>query len=119
MTQSLLNMINECQLELGLPVTSSVYASGDATTLQMASLANRVLDELRQMHEWTQMQWEFVVITAPPINTTGNIAANSAVITNIPSTTGILPYVFQVQGPGIPISSRVLSVDSTSQVTMT
>ena len=120
MTQSLLNMINECQLELGLPVASSVYASGDATTLQMASLANRVIDELRQMHEWTDMQWEFVIKAQPPISVTGNIAANSTVITNIsPNTTGLQPYVFQVQGPGIPISSRIATVDSPTQVTMT
>ena len=119
MPQTLLQMIQECQIELGLPVATSVYGSGDATTMQMAGLANRVLDELRQMHAWTQMQWEFVIQVQPPIITTGNMAANSAVITNIPSTAGIQPYVFTVQGPGIPISSRVLSVDSANQITMT
>jgi hypothetical protein len=119
MPQTILQMIQNCQIELGLPVTSTVFGGGDATTMQMAGLANRVLDEMRQMHEWTQMQWEFVIVVQPVISTTGSITANSAVITNIPNTSGIQPYAFCVQGPGIPISARVKSVDSPTQVTMT
>lgn len=117
--KTLLNMVNTAQLELGLPVSSQALGSSDATALQMAALANRVLDELRRRHRWTQMQWEMEIVAQPPILTTGDMASYSAVITNIPDTSGLQPYIYQVQGPGIPIASRILTVDSPTQVTMT
>lgn len=116
---TLLQMVNQCQLELGLPVSSSALGSSDATALQMGALANRVLDELRRRHRWTQMQWEMVVQVQPPVQTNGNMLPGSAVITNIPSTAGLQPYVYQVSGPAVPIAARIASVDGPNQVTMT
>jgi hypothetical protein len=118
MSLSILQIVQRCELELGLPMATTVYGGADTTTQQLAALADRVMDEMRRMHRWTQLQWEFIIQVQPAIQTTGNMAANSSVITNIPSTAGIQPYIFSVQGPGIPISARVASVDSPSQITM-
>jgi len=87
----------------------------------MLALANRCLDELRRMPEggWTVLQFEYNLVVNPPIQTTGDLGANSAVITNVPSTSGILANYFTVQGPSIPQAARVQSVDSATQVTMT
>jgi hypothetical protein len=124
--QTILQMVQNAEMELGLPVSVSVFGTGGATTdvtgTQMGALANRVLDEMRRVNPigWTALQFEFNLLVSVPTTVTGNLQANSAVITNItPNTTGILPYVFQVSGPGIPVAARVLTVDSSSQITMT
>ena len=117
-----LQMVQQTQKELGLPVTTSVQNATDATTIQMGALANRVLDELRRMHQtgWTALQWEYDLVVNTPISVTGNMVANSPIITNIsPDTTGLSAYNWVVSGPGIPIAARVQSVDSLTQVTMT
>lgn len=116
---TVLQMVNQAQAELGLPISGSAFGSGDATALQLVSLANRTLDELRRRHRWTQMQWEFDLVVAPPVSTVGDMIAGSAVITNIPSTAGLQPYIYQVSGPAVPVAARILSVDSPTQVTMT
>jgi hypothetical protein len=119
MPKTLLQIVQAAQAELGLPQSSTVIGNADPTTVQMLYLANRALDEMRRMNRWTVCQFEYNLIVDVPIITTGNIAANSAVITNIPSTSGILADYFAVSGNAIPQAARVLSVDSATQVTMT
>ena len=118
MSLTLLQMVQAAQSELGLPQASAVVGNTDATTMQMLYLANRVLDELRRRNRWTVMQFEYDLIVSVPITTTGNLGINSAVITNIPSTSGILANFFMCSGPGIPTAARVISVDSPTQVTL-
>lgn len=119
---TILEIVTRAEAELGLPQSTSVYGTNslatDATGIQMGALANRVLDELRRMCRWTAQQFEYDLIVAIPTETTGDMAANSAVITNIPSTTGILANFYVVSGEGIPSAARVASVDSATQVTM-
>ena len=116
-------MVQNAERELGLPVSTSVYgtdgAPTDATGTQMGALANRVLDELRRVNRWTALQFEYNLIVNTPINTTGTLQPESPVITNIPSTSALQPWNWQVSGPGIPVAARILSVDSPTQVTMT
>lgn len=119
MPLTLLQIVNAAQGELGLPQSSTVVGNTDPTTVQMFNLTNRVLDELRRMNRWTVCQFEYNLVVNVPITTTGDIAADSAVITNIPDTTGILANYFAVSGNSIPQAARVLSVDSGTQVTMT
>ncbi len=76
-------------------------------------------DELRRMARWTAMQFEYDLVVTVPVITTGDMAANSAVITNIPTTAALAANYFMVSGEGVPPAARVLSVDGTSQVTMT
>jgi hypothetical protein len=122
MSLTLLQMVNTAQAELGLPVSATIFGNADLSTVQLRTLANRVLDELRSMHTWTQMQFEFNLVVQPPTITTGNInTASPAVITNIAAGTAAQaanPYSWAVVGASIPAAARILSVDSGTQVTM-
>jgi hypothetical protein len=121
--QTILQMVQNAEMELGLPVSASVYGqsgSTDNTGTQMGALANRVLDELRRMNRWTALQFEYDLVVNTPITVTGNMTANSAVITNIsPNTTGLAAWNWAVSGNGIPQAARIKSVDSSTQITMT
>ena len=122
MPQSILQMVQNAEMELGLPAATSVFGQSGTpanTDTQLGALANRVLDELRRWNRWTALQFEYDIVVTPVITTTGNMVAQSPVITNIPSTAGISAWSFACQGPGVPAAARVLSVDSPTQVTMT
>lgn len=127
MPLTILQMVNQAEAELGLPQGTSVYtAAATNTDAQMGALANRVLDEMRQMRPdtWTAMQSEFNLIVNPPTNTTGDLPAYSNQINNIPAgvlaAANILPNYWQVAGPGIPVAARVASVNTTTNsITMT
>lgn len=115
-------MVQAAENELGLPQSVSVFGQTgvtDTTGIQMGALANRVLDELRRMHNWTIQQMEYDLVVNPPLITTGNMAANSAVITNIPSTATLTAQLYTVSATEVPIAARVQSVDSPTQITMT
>jgi len=120
--KTILQIVQAAEAELGLPQSTSVFGTAggitDNTGIQMGALANRVLDELRRMNRWTAMQFEFDLIVDPPIVTTGDMAAQSAVITGIPDTSAIQANFYMVSGNGIPPAARVISVDSATQVTM-
>ncbi len=122
MPLSLLSIIQNVQAELGLPQSATVAGNTDLTTVQMFSLANRMLDEMRRYHPtgWSSMMSEFNIVITPPKILTGNVTVNSAVVTNIvPNTTGIAAQFWTLAGSQIPQAARVLSVDSPTQVTMT
>lgn len=115
-------MVQAAENELGLPQSVSVFGQTgvtDTTGIQMGALANRVLDELRRMHNWTIQQMEYDLVVNPPLITTGSMAANSAVITNIPSTATLTAQLYTVSATEVPIAARVQSVDSPTQITMT
>jgi len=111
-------MVQAAQGELGLPQSSFVVGNTDATTTQMLALANRVLDELRRRNRWTAMQFEYDLVVSVPLVTTGDVTANSAVITNIPNTSTLSANFFMCSGNGVPQAARVISVDSLTQVTL-
>jgi hypothetical protein len=120
--QNILKMVQNAEMELGLPVSASVFGQNgltDPTGTQLGALANRVLDELRRCNRWTAMQFEYDLVVNPVVDTTGNMQAQSPVITNIPSTAGLAAWTYACQGPGVPAAARILSVDSPTQITMT
>lgn len=122
MPQTILQMVQNAEAELGLPQSISVFGQAGATDntgTQMGALANRVLDELRRMNRWTVLQKEYDLVVNVATVTTGNMVAQSAVITNIPSTAGLTAQDWQVIGAGISVASRIQSVDSLTQVTCT
>lgn len=121
MTLSLLGIVNNVQNELGLPAATTVIGNTDLTTTQLLALANRVIDLMRRMHPtgWSELMQEFEIVVTVPITTTGNTTVNSAVITNIPSTSALAANYWAVTGNNIPQAARIKSVDSTSQITMT
>ncbi len=118
MSLTYLQIVQTAQAELGLPKATTVTGATDFTTMQMGALANRVLDELRRMHRWTDLQFEYDLVIATPIKTTGDLTVNSPIITNIPDTTGLQPQQWMVSGSGIPMAARVITVDGPHQVTL-
>lgn len=117
--KTLLQIIQTAQQELGLQQDTVVTSSTQQTTIQMYGYANQEIDELRQRHDWTALQTEYNLVVEVPLETTGDLTENSAVITNIADTTGLEAGYWMVAGSGIPAASRILSVDSATQITMT
>lgn len=116
--KTLLQIVQAAQGELGLTQSTTVVGNTDVTTVQMFTLANRVIDEMRRMARWTAMQFEFDLPVPAAITTTGDMTAQSAVITNIPNTSALAANFWAVSGPGLPQAARVISVDSATQVTL-
>lgn len=118
---TVLQIINTVQAELGLPVSATVIGNADLTTTQLFAFLNLTLEELRDYSDegWKALQFEFNLIVNAAVTTTGDVALNSAIITNIPSTAALSANYWAVSGPGIPQAARILSVDSATQITMT
>lgn len=119
--KTLLQIINTAQGELGLAQSATVVGNPDQTTVQMFGYANQTIEELRQAKDdgWTALQNEYNLVVSPPVVTVGDLALNSPIITNIPSTAALQANYFMVAGASIPAAARILSVDSLTQVTMT
>lgn len=119
MALSLLQIVQTACAELGIQSPPSVVGSVDLGVKQLFALVNRDYNELCKAHDWTAFQTEFDLAVAPPTITTGNLTANSPIITNIPSTAGLVAQDWQVSANAVPVAARILSVDSPTQVTMT
>lgn len=119
MALSLLQIVQQVCAELGLQQPTSVVGSVDLGVIQLYSLVNREGNELRKAHDWTQLDTEFNIVVGQPTITTGNTYANSPIIDNIPSTSGLTAGLFQVSADSVPVAARILSVDGPSQITMT
>ena len=122
--KSLLLMVQTAYNELALTSPSSVIGNTDQQVTQFLALANREGQDVYQIGArpggWQALVKTNVITTAAITTaTTGNTTLGSAVITNIsPNTTGIVASTWCVSGTGITYPARVLSVDSSSQVTM-
>lgn len=115
---TLLQIVDTVCGELGLVQPATVVASTDLQTQQLYNLVNREGWMLQQMNEWTALQALNVINITAPVNTTGDVTANSAVITNIPSTAGISAETWVCAGGAIPVAARVVSIDSSTQITL-
>jgi hypothetical protein len=116
--QNLLQIIQAVTGELGLVQPSIVIGASDLQTVQLYNLANREGDALRRAHNWTAMQSLFTLNVGSPTVTTGTLANGSPVISAIPSTAGIVAGLWVATAANLPAAARVLSVDSSTQVTM-
>lgn len=104
--------------ELGLTLPTPVAGGNEPLAKQVFALANRSGDELYQTHGWVVAQNERIVNIAAPIITTGNVTANSDLVTNIPSTAGIVAGAWAIAGESILISARVVEVVDANTVRM-
>lgn len=119
MPKTLLQIIQQAQGELGLPQATFVIGNTDPATAQLLVLLQGLTTEMRRMHRWTNCQWEAIIEVSPALALTGSIGANSNVVTGIqPNTTGLSPWTFQCQFPGIPTPARIVSVNSSSSITL-
>jgi hypothetical protein len=112
-----LEIIQQVADELGLVRPSAVTAT-DAQTRQLVALANRDGNELMKAVDWTALQTEYVIEFGAPTVLAGDTIEGSRVVTGISSTTGI-STAYAVDGNGIQKATRVASVDSATQVTLT
>lgn len=119
--RTLLEIINTVQRELGLPQSATIIGnSTDATATQMLGFAQSEIEELSKAKEngWTALTFQYNLVVNPPLDTTGNTLLNSAVVSGIPSTATLSANNFYVSGENIPQGSRIVSVDSATQITM-
>jgi hypothetical protein len=114
---TMLSLVQQATGEMGLTVPTQVAGNTATDVVQILALINAVGNELTRLHEWQKLDVEYR-FTTDALNTTGDTTVNSAVITNIPSTTG-LSTSWMVTGLNVPQDTYVLTVDSGTQVTLT
>lgn len=120
MAYSWLELVSAVTVELGLgSAPSAVAAATDVQTVQLGALANRCGDMLVRMRDWTALQAEWNITVAAPTSLTGSVTSGSAIVTGLSSTAGLTADLFAVTGDYITQASRLLSVDSGTQVTLT
>jgi len=117
MSSTLLQLIQQASAEMGLTIPTQVVGNTDTQVTQMLYLINSVGNELRREYPWEALNIPYRFTTQYLI-TTGNVTQNSAVVTGIPSTTGLSAY-YMLSGTGINQDTYILSVDSSTQVTLT
>lgn len=119
--RTLVQIVNQAQRELSLPVSTTIIGNtSDLTSQQMLAFAQAEIEALgRHDHAWTNLTFEYNLVVSPPLETTGDVTENSAIITNIPDTSTLSANNFSVAGSYIPVGARILSVDSATQVTLT
>lgn len=115
---TLLEIVQTACAEMGLTQPSVVATATDLQTIQMFNLVNRAGNELRQRHDWTELQATYDLTVPEPLVTTGDVTEGSAIITNIPSTATLAADLFTIAGSYVNQAARIYSVDSATQVTM-
>lgn len=118
-TMTVVELVGAARAELGLfPISTTVVSSLEEIDQQMLYLLNQLGRELQQRNTWTALQTEHIVTTNVVHTTTGDTTANSPIITNIADIGGTAATTWVVSGTNIVTSSRVLSVNSATQITM-
>jgi hypothetical protein len=112
-----LEIIQTVCAELGLNQPSTLAGTQDLQVIQLMSLANRSGTEMYRDYDWTDLQKEHIVNVEAAITTTGDIANGSAIITNIPDTTG-LDTSYAISANGQQAAQRVAEVLSPTSVRM-
>ncbi len=110
-----LEIIQTVANELGLVAPATIVNSTDLQVIQLLALANRSGTELYRDHDWTDLQVEHIINVEAQAATTGNVTANSAIISNIPSTVG-LDTTWAVSGNGMPQAQRIAEVIDANSV---
>jgi len=114
---TMLQLVQQATAEMGLTVPSAVASNTSSDIVQILALLNSVGYELIRLAEWQKCITEYQFNTEVT-STTGNTVDASAVITNIPDTTG-LDTTYMVTGTNIVQDTYILTVDSATQVTLT
>ena len=117
MSYTLLQLVDQMSAELGLTQPPSVIGSSNNQTIQILALANRLGRDLVRDFEWQRLVQAYIWQTQTAVSTTGNITANSKVITNIPSTAA-LQVGNVITGTGQAPYAEILTIDSLTQVTL-
>lgn len=114
-SMTFLEIVQTAANELGLVAPTTIESSTDLQVTQLAALTNRDCQQAYRDHDWTDLQFEYIINVEAPTVTTGDVTANSAIITNIPDTTG-LDTNYAVSGEGQPQAQRIVEVLSATSV---
>jgi hypothetical protein len=117
MSYTLLELVDQVSGELGLTQPPLVIGSTNNQTIQLLALAQRLGKDLVRDFEWQKLVKAYIWQTQNAVSTTGNITANSKVITNIPSTAS-LQVGNVITGTGQTPYAEILTIDSSTQVTL-
>lgn len=117
MSLTWLEIVQEACAELALVQPSTIQNATDLQTIQLGRLVNREGTELRK-RDWTELMVQYILSVPVPTETTGTYADGATVITGVPDTSGLLADYFIVQGDYINQDARIVSVDSSTQVTI-
>lgn len=109
-------MIQSAQGQQGLPQSTSVIGSSDATTTQMLALARYGGRALAAKYPWVQLQRSFTW-TLNAVSTTGTLTSGSPTITAIPSTAS-LAVGYAVTVSGFTTNARIIAIASATSVTV-
>jgi len=113
---TLLELVQNLCLELGIASPTQVVTSQDVQITQILALANRFGHDLARDFEWERLDKEYILQTVST-TLTGTTTSGSKVITGLSSTAG-LSNLYGVSGTNISPFSQIVSVDSSSQVTL-
>ena len=105
---TLLELVQQVCDELMISRPLAVTTSQDPQVMQLYALLNRLGTDIARQYPWQRLNREHILTTVA-ISTTGDTTAGSAVITNIPDTTGITTQ-FSVNGFGTVPFAQVVSV---------
>ncbi len=117
MSTTMLQLMQQVTAELGVPVPASVAGNTTQDVVQLLALMNACGYELLRKADWRQLTKPYNFFTSYT-TTTGTYAANTQIITGIPSTAA-LDTTFMVVANGYPNATFIQSVDSPTQVTVT
>lgn len=118
-SMTITEMVAQARGDLSLfPTSTAVLSSQDYIDRQMVSLANTLGRELQTQFSWHALQTEFIINTRVILQAYGDTVEGSPVITNITNLTDVEAWSWMVLGSNIPVSARIQSVDSATQVTM-
>ena len=117
MSYTLLELVDQVSGELGLTQPPLVIGSTNNQTIQLLALAQRLGKDLVRDFEWQKLVKAYIWQTQNAVSTTGNITANSKIITNIPSTSA-LQVGNVITGTGQTPYAEILTIDSSTQVTL-
>ena len=119
--KSLLQLVQAGCQELGIATPSSLIGNTDDQAIQLLALANREGKEFYSMAQrkggWQELHVDYS-FTTTGYEKEGDTTDGSAVVSGIASTTG-LSAGMRVTGNGIASNSRISTVDSSTQVTLT
>lgn len=122
MASTFLELVQQAANELGLPEPSQIIGAVDDTSKQLLALSQREGKEFSQKANknggWNILHKEYTFQTNGYTGFTGNTTSGSAVITGMSSTTGIVAGMV-ITASNFVGRNVVVSVDSSTQVTMT
>jgi hypothetical protein len=112
MGSTMVELIQECTNELGIPTPSTVAGNNSQDVVQLLALMNACGYELLRRADWRELTRQYTFYTEAT-TATGSWVNGVAAITGLASTTG-LDTTYQVQGDGIPNATYITSVGPTS-----